>query len=111
VRSLKDALAAAVRRRRESDRAFEAQLRAADQARLQELGALSDEELIAQAPARTSLSKPRHEMEMQRRLKVATENLTAETQKARIWAAWSSAVIAILTVVLVVLTVVLATKN
>jgi hypothetical protein len=46
--------------------------------RLEGLAALSDDELIAAAEARTSLSHPYHEMEMQRRLKSAVEDLTAE---------------------------------
>ena len=63
--------------------------------------ALTDDELIAQAPARTSFSHPRHEMEMQRRLKDSIEALTKETAKARRWSLGESAVIATLTVVLV----------
>jgi hypothetical protein len=39
-------------------------------AKINRLRALTDDELIADAPARTSLSHPDHEMEMQRRLKV-----------------------------------------
>lgn len=68
---------------------------------------LPDDELIAAAPAHTSLSRPHHEMEMQRRLKDAVIALTEESKTARAWAAWGSAVIAVLTVVLIVLTVVL----
>jgi hypothetical protein len=49
-------------------------------------------------------------MEMQRRLKVAIAELTRETAKARIWAAWSAGVIVVLTLVLVALTIVLAMK-
>lgn len=71
---------------------------------------LTDDELIAQSPARTSLSQPHHEMEMQRRLKDSIQALTKETARARWWAFWGSAAIAALTVVLVVLTVVLALK-
>jgi hypothetical protein len=71
---------------------------------------LADDELIAQAPARTSLSHPHHEMEMQRRLKDSIDRLTRETARARWWAFWGSAAIAALTVVLVVLTIVLALK-
>lgn len=55
---------------------------------------LSDDELIAQAPARTSLSRPRHEIEMQRRLKDAIIGLTTETTKARWWAFWGAVAIA-----------------
>jgi hypothetical protein len=70
---------------------------------------LTDDELIAQA-APPRLSPPRHEMEMQRRLKDSIEALTTETAKARWWAFWGSVVIGALTVVLVALTVVLALK-
>ena len=66
--------------------------------RLQEL---TDDELIARAPAKTSLSHPHHEMEMQRRLKDSIEGLTRETARARWWAFWgSAAAITALTVVL-----------
>jgi hypothetical protein len=71
---------------------------------------LSDDELIAASPARSSLSHPHHEMEMQRRLKDSIEALTKETAKARWWAFWGSVVIGALTVVLVALTIVLALK-
>lgn len=75
------------------------------------LRGLSDDELIAQAPARTSLSHPHHEMEMERRLKDSIEALTRETAKARWWAFWGSVAISALTVALVALTVVLALKT
>lgn len=68
---------------------------------------LTDRELIAAAPAQSSLSFPHHQMEMQRRLKDAIEAQTAESRKSRIWSAWGTAVLAVLTVVLVILTVVL----
>jgi hypothetical protein len=42
------------------------------------LHALTDDELIASAPAKTSLSTPAHEMEIERRLKDAIETLTGE---------------------------------
>jgi hypothetical protein len=71
---------------------------------------LSDDELIAQAEARTSLSHPYHEMEMQRRLKDSIQALTNETAKARWWAFWGSVAIGALTLVLVALTIVLALK-
>lgn len=62
---------------------------------------LSDDELIAQAPARTSLSHPYHEMEMQRRLKDSIVDLTKEAARARWWAFWAAAAIFSLTLVLV----------
>ena len=71
---------------------------------------LPDDELIAQAQARTSLSHPYHEMEMQRRLKDSIEALTTETARARWWAFWGSLAIGALTLVLVALTIVLALK-
>jgi hypothetical protein len=71
---------------------------------------LPDDELIARAPARTSLSLPRHEMEMQRRLKDSIEELTKETSRARWWAFWGSVAIGALTLVLVALTIILALK-
>lgn len=45
---------------------------------IRELARLSDDELIAQTPANTSLSRPLPQMEMSRRLKDAVEALTAE---------------------------------
>jgi hypothetical protein len=71
---------------------------------------LADDELIAAAPPQSSLARPHHTMEMQRRLKDSIEALTAESRKARIWAAWGSAVVGALTLVLVALTIVLAMK-
>lgn len=50
---------------------------------VRQLAQLSDAELISRTPANTSLSRPRPQMEMQRRLKDATERLAAETVKAR----------------------------
>jgi hypothetical protein len=79
-------------------------------AKIRGLASLSDEELMAKAPARAPFAFPWHEMEMQRRLKDSIEGLTKETAKARWWALWGSAAIAALTVVLVVLTIVLAMK-
>jgi hypothetical protein len=71
---------------------------------------LTDDELIAGAPAGTSLSHPHHEMEMQRRLKDSIEALTKESRTARWWAFWGSVAIGALTLVLVALTIVLALK-
>jgi hypothetical protein len=74
---------------------------------VQGLAGLSDEELIAKDPSIPSRS---HQMEMQRRLKVAMTDLTAEAKKARIQAAWGTWVLIALTLALVALTVVLAVK-
>jgi len=73
------------------------------------LQSMSDEELIA--PARTSLSHPHHEMEMQRRLRDSILALTLETCRSRWWALWGTVAIGLLTAVLIVLTVVLAMKG
>ena len=72
------------------------------------LATLSDEELIATAQG---FPPPKNLMEMGRRLKAATRELTKETVRARKWAAWGTLVLIVLTVVLVALTVVLATKS
>ena len=45
---------------------------------IRKLARLSDDELIAQTPANTSLSRPLPQMEISRRLKDAVEALTAE---------------------------------
>jgi hypothetical protein len=75
------------------------------------LAGLSDEELIAAAEARTSLSHPYHEMEMQRRLKAAIENLITESARARRSAFGIGVILVVLTVVLVALTIVLAVRS
>jgi hypothetical protein len=69
---------------------------------------MTDEELISAAEARTSLSHPYHEMEMQRRLKDSIDALALETRRARWWAFWGTVAIVLLTAVLIALTVVLA---
>jgi hypothetical protein len=74
------------------------------------LQSLSDDELIAEVRPQSSLSRPVHEMEMQRRLKDSIEGLTKETARARWWAFWGSLAIGALTLVLVALTIVLAMK-
>ncbi len=79
--------------------------------KLQGLAALSDEDLIAAAEARTSFSHPYHEMEMQRRLKAAIGDLIAESVRARRSAFWIGVILVALTVVLVALTVVLAIRS
>jgi uncharacterized Zn finger protein len=74
------------------------------------LRGLTDDELIAQAPARTGLSQPHHEMEMQRRLKDAIVELTTEARRSRRSSDRWSLIIVVLTAVIVALTVVLALK-
>jgi hypothetical protein len=74
------------------------------------LQGLADDELIAQAPARTGLSQPRHEMEMHRRLKDAIQELTTETKLSRRSSDRWWLIIAVLTAAIVALTVVLALK-
>ncbi len=75
---------------------------------VRKLSDLSDEELIA---TDSSIPSVRNRMEMQRRLKVAIEALTAETILGRKVATWLAAIIAVLTAVLVALTVVLALRS
>jgi hypothetical protein len=72
------------------------------------LSDLSDEELIAADP---TIPGTRHQMEMQRRLKVAIQALTAETVTARKSANRGALIIVALTAALVALTVVLAFRN
>jgi hypothetical protein len=72
------------------------------------LSDLSDVELIA---TDHSIPSARNQMEMQRRLKVAVEALTAETILGRKVATWLAVIIAALTAVLVALTVVLAVRS
>lgn len=74
------------------------------------LQSLSDDELISQAQARTSLSYPYHEMEMQRRLKDSIQELTAETRLSRRSSDRWSLIIAVLTAAIVAFTIVLALK-
>jgi hypothetical protein len=78
--------------------------------RVRGLWELTDDELIATSPARSSLSYAHNEMEMQRRLKDSIVALTEETAKARRWSLGESVVIGLLTLVLVALTIVLALK-
>jgi DNA-binding HxlR family transcriptional regulator len=111
VRSIKDIMRDGARRTEEKHRALEAQAAAHRRTLAQELAALSDEELITKAAARSSLSHPYHEMEMQRRLKVATQEQTAESVRARRAANRIGVALVALTVVLVALTVVLAARS
>lgn len=78
--------------------------------RIRGLQELTDDELIATSPARSSLSYAHNEMEMQRRLKDSIDALTKETAKARWWAFGGSVAIGVLTLVLVALTIILAMK-
>jgi hypothetical protein len=75
---------------------------------VRKLSDLSDAELIATDP---SIPSARNQMEMQHRLKVAIEALTAETVLGRKVATWVAAIIAALTAVLVALTKVLAVRS
>jgi hypothetical protein len=99
------------RRTEEKHRALEAE--AAEQRRTtaQELAALSDEDLITTAPAQSSLSHPYNQMEMQRRLKVAIQEQTAESVRGRKAANRVGAALILLTFALVALTVVLAVRS
>ena len=69
---------------------------------------LSDEELIATDP---TIPGARHQMEMQRRLKVVIQDLTAETVSARRSADRAAVILVVLTAALVALTVVLALRS
>lgn len=72
------------------------------------LANISDAELIATAPGIPNVS---HQMEMDRRLKVATAELTAETIAARESSERVGRRVILLTAVLVVLTIVLAVRS
>ena len=84
VRNLKTIMSDGAQRVRKEQQAVEERL----DARIRGLASLSDEQLIAQAPARTPVAFPWHEMEMQRRLKDSIEALTREASRARWWAFW-----------------------
>jgi hypothetical protein len=107
VRDWWDAKVSANRKKADEERTASRERRLLRAAGLREM---TDDELIMQSPARSSLSYAHHEMEMQRRLKDSIEALTRETAKARWWALWGSVTIAALTVALVALTIVLALK-
>jgi hypothetical protein len=111
VRSIKGIMRDGARRTAEKQQA--AEVRAAEHRRTiaQELAALSDEDLITKSAARSSLSHPYHEMEMQRRLKVAIQEQTAESVQARRAANRIGVALVALTVVLVALTIVLAVRT
>lgn len=79
------------------------------------LAHLSDAELIATAPG---IPNESHQMEMNRRLKAAITDLTAETiasrkssERAARRIVWLTVVVVLLTAALVALTVVLAVKS
>lgn len=92
---------------------------------VRQLAQLSDTDLVTVTPASTSLSRPLPQMEMQRRLKAATETLTAETIRSREssdsaarklerltrWLIWFTAALVLLTLALVALTAVVASKG
>lgn len=74
---------------------------------VRKLSDVPDDELIA---TDTSIPSAQHQMEMQRRLKVAIERLTGETVAARKSANRAALAVIVLTAVLVALTVVLAVR-
>ncbi|HEY2261229.1 MAG TPA: hypothetical protein VGI96_01240 [Streptosporangiaceae bacterium] len=84
-------------------------------AEIRELARLGDDDLIAQTPANTSLSRPLPQMEMSRRFKNAVEALTAElvmfresSDSAARQSAAAAGKLARLTWVIIVLTVAVA---
>ena len=107
VRNLKTIMSDGARRISAEQRAAEERL----DRQIRGLASLSDEQLMARAPARTPAAFPWHEMEMQRRLKDSIEALTKETTRARWWAFWGTGAIVALTLALVALTVVLAVRS
>ena len=81
---------------------FRQAVRAMNVDRVHDLSDLSDVELIATDP---TIPGAKHQMEMQRRLKVAIETLTIETVLARKVATRVAMIIVVLTAVLVALAV------
>jgi hypothetical protein len=111
TRSLRDRWNAAVRDGEEKGRQLARQAHQQQLSKAQRLRGMSDDEVIGSVSSSTSFGyHPRNEMEMQRRLKDSIEALTAESRRARIWAAWGSGILAALTLVLGALTIVLAMK-
>jgi hypothetical protein len=96
------------RAQRSKNEEFQRAVRAMNVAGVRQLANISDAELIATDP---SIPSARNQMEIQRRLKVAIEALTAETILGRKVATWVAAIIAALTAVLVALTIVLAVRS
>jgi hypothetical protein len=103
------------RERARQERQFRQAVRDRNVATAREREDVPDAELIATAPGVPNVT---HQMEMDRRLKAAIEDLTGEVVTSRksadrlarrvVWASW---VLVALTVVLVALTVVLAVKS
>ena len=96
------------RAQRSKNEEFRRAVQAANVDGVRGLSELSDVELIVRDP---TIPGARHQMEMQRRLKVAIEALTAETVLGRKAANRAAVMIIILTAVLVALTVVLAVRS
>jgi hypothetical protein len=90
------------RTQRSKNEEFQRTVRAMNIDGVRGLSELSDVELIATDP---SIPEAKHQMEMQRRLKVAIEALTAETIRGRKVATWLAVIGVALTAVLVVLAV------
>jgi hypothetical protein len=96
------------RAQRSKNEEFRRAVQAANVDRVRGLSDLSDVELIVRDP---TIPGARHQMEMQRRLKVAIEASAAETVLGRKAADLATAMIIVLTAVLVALTVVLAVRH
>ncbi len=97
-----------LRARHTKNEQFRRAVRARNVDSIRGLSDLSDVELIATDP---SIPGAKHQMEMQRRLKVAMEALTAETVRGRKVSTWLATIIAALTAVGVALTIVLAVRS
>jgi hypothetical protein len=97
-----------LRAQRSKNEEFQRAVQAMNVDSIRGLSDLSDVELIARDP---TIPGAKHQMEMQRRLKVAIEALTAETIRGRKVATWLAVIGVALTVVLVALTVVLAVRG
>lgn len=91
-----------LRARHTKNEQFRQAVRAMNVNRVRGLSDLSDVELIATDP---SIPGSKHQMEMQRRLKVAIEALTVETIRGRKVATWLAVIGVALTAVLVVVAV------
>jgi hypothetical protein len=97
-----------LRARHAKNEQWSREVQARDVDGVRRMAGLSGAELIA---ADVSIPSARNQMEMQRRLKVAIEALTAETVLGRKVATWLAVIIAALTAALVALTVVLAVRS
>ena len=91
-----------LRARHTKNEQFRQAVRAMNVDRVRGLSDLSDVELIATDP---SIPGSKHQMEMQRRLKVAIEALTVETIRGRKVGTWLAVIGVVLTAVLVVVAV------